>query len=206
MGVSLAEAARDRGANVTLIAGGMSVDLPAGVGLVKATTASEMRDAVLSHAPHADVLVMAAAVADFAPAQRRTDKIKRDGSSLQIELLPNPDIVAEVGRLPDAERPFTVGFAAETGDLIARASAKLVEKRLGLVVANAVGGAEDAIGSDDNRVTVLAPEGEIASWPRLPKRQVAERLWDVIGDRYRQWREEAGSPPGDRAATEAEPA
>ena len=189
MGVALAETARDRGADVVLIAGAMSVAPPRGIRVVEATTTTAMREEVLAAAPQSDVLVMAAAVADFAPARRRADKIKRGEASIGIELVPNPDIVAEVGGFPAEGRPFIVGFAAETDDLIARAQAKLREKRLDLIIANPVGGVDSAIGAEVNRVSVIAPEGEIAAWPSLPKRQVAERLWDLIGDRYVDRRE-----------------
>ena len=144
-----------------------------------------MREAVLRAAPGADILVMAAAVADFAPARASQRKIKRSGENLQIELVPNPDIVAEVGEMPDDVRPFLIGFAAESNDLEANAAAKLRDKGLDLIVGNVVGGPFDAIGSDENKVTVFGAEGALTDWPMLPKRQVAERLWDLIADRYR---------------------
>ncbi|MGH2427716.1 MAG: bifunctional phosphopantothenoylcysteine decarboxylase/phosphopantothenate--cysteine ligase CoaBC [Candidatus Limnocylindria bacterium] len=193
MGVAIAEAARDRGATVTLIAGAMSVTPPRGVTVVNATTAQQMREAVLRAAPQADVLVMAAAVADFAPARAQQQKIKRSGANLQIELVPNPDIVAEVGEMPDDVRPFLIGFAAESGDLEANAVGKLRDKGLDLIVGNVVGGPFDAIGSDENKVTVFGGEGRLTDWPMLPKRQVAERLWDLIGDRYRRARQDPSS-------------
>ena len=185
MGTAIAESARDRGASVTLIAGAMSVTPPRGVTVVDATTAQAMREAVLRAAPGADILVMAAAVADFAPARASQRKIKRSGENLQIELVPNPDIVAEVGEMPDDVRPFLIGFAAESNDLEANAAAKLRDKGLDLIVGNVVGGPFDAIGSDENKVTVFGAEGALTDWPMLPKRQVAERLWDLIADRYR---------------------
>jgi phosphopantothenoylcysteine decarboxylase / phosphopantothenate---cysteine ligase len=186
MGVAIAEAARDRGASVTLIAGVMSVASPRGVNLVEATTAAAMRQAVLRAASAADVLVMAAAVADFAPKRASSRKIKRDGGDLQIDLVANPDIIAEVGEMADGSRPFLVGFAAESDDLEANARSKLRDKGLDLIVGNRVGGPFDAIGSDENKVTVFGAEGELSDWPMLPKRQVAERLWDLIVDRYRK--------------------
>ncbi len=195
MGVAIAEAARDRGAAVTLIAGSMSVAPPPGVTVVAATTAGEMRSAVLREAAGADILVMAAAVADFAPKQTSSRKIKRDGAGLQIELVANPDIVAEVGEMPRGVRPFLVGFAAETDDLEANATGKLRDKGLDLIVGNVVGGPFDAIGSDENKVTVFGVEGALTDWPMLPKRQVAERLWDVIADRVRSAREQPGPGP-----------
>ncbi len=194
MGIALAEAARDRGGAVTLIAGAMSVPPPSGVQVVPATTAGEMRQAVLREASGADILVMAAAVADFAPKQAASHKIKRDGNPLQIELVPNPDIVAEVGEMPDGVRPFLIGFAAESDDLEANATGKLRDKGLDLIVANVVGGPFDAIGSDENKVTVFGVEGALTNWPMLPKRQVAERLWDLIADRFRAGRGRQGRP------------
>jgi len=186
MGSAIAEAARDRGANVTLIAGAMSVAPPRGVNVVDATTAADMRRAVLRAAPSADLLVMAAAVSDFAPRRASSHKIKREGAGLQVELVPNPDIVAEVGEMPDDVRPFLIGFAAESDDLEANATGKLRDKGLDLIVGNVVGGPFDAIGSDENKVTVFGVEGPLTDWPMLPKRQVAERLWDLIVDRYRK--------------------
>jgi len=189
MGVAIAEAARDRGASVTLIAGAMSVAPPRGVTVVDATTAAAMHEAVMRVAAAADVLVMAA-VADFAPKRPSATKIKREGPGLQVDLVPNPDIVAEVGEMPDDVRPFLIGFAAESDDLEANARSKLRDKGLDLIVGNTVGGPFDAIGSDENKVTVFGGEGPLTDWPMLPKRQVAERLWDLIVDRYRKARPE----------------
>ncbi|MGH2454808.1 MAG: bifunctional phosphopantothenoylcysteine decarboxylase/phosphopantothenate--cysteine ligase CoaBC [Candidatus Limnocylindria bacterium] len=188
MGVAIAEAARDRGATVTLVAGSMSVAPPRGMQVVDATTAAAMREAVLRAAPSADILVMAAAVSDFAPKRASAKKIKREGPGLQVELVPNPDIVAEVGEMPDGVRPFLIGFAAESDDLEANATGKLRDKGLDLIVGNVVGGPFDAIGSNENKVTVFGVEGSLTDWPMLPKRQVAERLWDLIADRYRKAR------------------
>ena len=190
MGAAIAEGARDRGASVTLIAGSMSVAPPRGVTVVDATTAAAMREAVLRAAPAADILIMAAAVSDFAPKRPSAKKIKREGSGLQVELVPNPDIVAEVGEMPDGVRPFLIGFAAESDDLEANATGKLRDKGLDLIVGNTVGGPFDAIGSDENKVTVFGVEGALTDWPMLPNRQVAERLWDLIVDRYRRARPE----------------
>jgi phosphopantothenoylcysteine decarboxylase/phosphopantothenate--cysteine ligase len=105
---------------------------------------------------------------------------------MQIDLVANPDIIAEVGEMADGTRPFLVGFAAESDDLEANARSKLRDKGLDLIVGNKVGGPFDAIGSDENKVIVFGAEGELSDWPMLPKRQVAERLWDLIVDRYRK--------------------
>jgi phosphopantothenoylcysteine decarboxylase/phosphopantothenate--cysteine ligase len=162
---------------------------------IEATTAAAMREAVLRAAPAADILVMAAAVADFAPKRASATKIKREGAGLQVELLPNPDIVAEVGEMPEDVRPFLIGFAAESDDLEVNATGKLRDKGLDLIVGNVVGGPFDAVGSDENKVTVFGVEGALTDWPMLPKRQVAERLWDLIVDRYRKAH---ASPPAPR--------
>ena len=106
------------------------------------------------------------------------------------------DIVAEVGEMPADVRPFLIGFAAESDDLEANATGKLRDKGLDLIVGNVVGGPFDAIGSDENKVTVFGAEGPLTDWPMLPKRQVAERLWDLIDDRYRKTRGAATAEPG----------
>jgi phosphopantothenoylcysteine decarboxylase/phosphopantothenate--cysteine ligase len=200
MGVALAEAARDRGAAVTLVAGALSVTAPRGVNVVDATTAATMREAVLRIAPAADILVMAAAVSDYAPAKPSGRKIKRSAGGLRLELVPNPDIIAEVGEMPDGVRPFLVGFAAESDELEANATGKLRDKGLDLIVANKVGGPFDAIGSEENKVVVFGAEGALTDWPMLPKRQVAERLWDLIADRYRARRPVRPTPSPARSS------
>ncbi|MGH2417472.1 MAG: bifunctional phosphopantothenoylcysteine decarboxylase/phosphopantothenate--cysteine ligase CoaBC [Candidatus Limnocylindria bacterium] len=199
MGVAIAEAARDRGAVVTLVAGAISVAPPRGATVIEATTAAAMREAVLRAAPSADILVMAAAVSDFAPKRASATKIKREGAGMQVELVPNPDIVAEVGEMPEGVRPFLIGFAAESDDLEANATGKLRDKGLDLIVGNVVGGPFDAIGSEENKVTVFGVEGPLTDWPMLPKRQVAERLWDLIVDRYRNARSAPAAPRPSRS-------
>jgi len=199
MGVAIAEAARDRGAVVTLVAGAMSVAPPRGATVIEATTAAAMREAVLRAAPSADILVMAAAVSDFAPKRASAKKIKREGAGMQVELVPNPDIVAEVGEMREGVRPFLISFAAESDDLEANATGKLRDKGLDLIVGNVVGGPFDAIGSDENKVTVFGVEGPLTDWPMLPKRQVAERLWDLIVDRYRKAQSEPETPRPSRS-------
>ena len=136
MGYALAEAARARGANVTLISGPTALKLPAGVDVVRISTTRELHDAVLAHAD-ADVIIQAAAPADFRVREYSDKKIKRTGDTLTLELEPNPDIAAELGQL---KRPgqTLVGFAAETNDVNANARDKLRRKSLDLIVANDV--------------------------------------------------------------------
>src|SRR5688572_1599351 len=188
MGIAVAQAALDRGAVVTLIAGMTSAPIPSGVELIRATSAAEMRDAVLAALPGADALVMAAAVADFRPRTQSNTKIARDGAGLTLELEPTQDILAEAvttaranpsGKL--GRQPVIVGFAAETGSL-ERAPAKAAKKGVDLMVANDVAQQGSGFGTDTNKVTIIEPSGPTEEWPQMSKRQVADRLLDrMIG-------------------------
>lgn len=178
MGYALAEAARDRGATVTLVTAPTALTPPVGVTIVRVETARAMFAAVGQATQDADALIMAAAVSDYrvaAPAER---KIKKQGAAttgLTIELVPNPDILAETpGNF------VRVGFAAETEDLLANAARKLRTKRLDLLVANDVGGEGSGFGSDTNRVHLLARDGGVATLPLLPKREVADAILDRV--------------------------
>ncbi len=173
MGYSLAEAARDRGAVVTLIAGPTTLPKPVGVDFIPVRTAEEMREAVLEATPGADILIMAAAVADYRPASIAGRKIKKGKERLTLELVRNPDILAEV-----ADRQLLkVGFAAETEDLIENARAKLTEKRLDLIVANPV---PASFGGDTIQATLIARDGEVTELPPLPKSELAELVLDRV--------------------------
>ncbi len=179
MGYALAEAARDRGAEVTLISAPTALPKPVGVELVAVETAQEMRDAVLDALPETDLLLMAAAVADYRPAHRVGRKIKKgEAEELTLRLVRNPDILAEVAARRGPKPAVVVGFAAETEDLVANAKAKLVEKRLDLIVANDVTAPDSGFGADTNRVTLLDRRGRIEALPLLPKTEVAERVLD----------------------------
>ena len=186
MGVAIAQAALDRGATVTLIAGMTSAPIPSGVNLVRAPSAAEMREAVLAALPSADALVMAAAVADFRPKETSDTKIARDGAGLTLELEPTSDILAEAvqtARKNAARQTVIVGFAAETGSL-ERAPAKAARKGVELMVANDVAEVGSGFGTDTNKVTIIEPNGPAEEWPLMSKRQVADRLLDrVIGVR-----------------------
>ncbi len=198
MGVAVCEAARDRGARVTLVAGTISVPIPSGVTVIHAETAAAMGVALASLVEGSagragfDALVMSAAVADFRPAAPADRKIGRSGAGLTLELVPNPDLLAELGRRVrglDAEgapagtpllpRPVLVGFAAETGDL-GRAAAKLASKRVDLLVANDVSEPGSGFGTSTNRVTIFATDVGPESLPVLPKRVVADRILDRV--------------------------
>ncbi|MCL5960413.1 MAG: bifunctional phosphopantothenoylcysteine decarboxylase/phosphopantothenate--cysteine ligase CoaBC [Chloroflexi bacterium] len=178
MGFALAEAARDRGAAVVLVAAPTYVPLPAGVSVVQVQTAVEMKRAVEEAVAGADILVMAAAVADYRVNRAADHKIKRENQpGLSVELVRNPDIL---GELPPGGRLFKVGFAAESDDLIANARSKLERKRLQLIAANQITSAESAFGSETNRVTLIDSSGALTELPVLPKREVADRIFDKV--------------------------
>jgi phosphopantothenoylcysteine decarboxylase/phosphopantothenate--cysteine ligase len=182
MGVAIAEAALDRGARVTIIAGRVEVPLPAGAEVIHAESTAAMRDAVLEAVigRRADALIMAAAVADFRPRQTADRKLVR-GGSLTLELEPTEDILAEVGaRAGEVDPlPVIVGFAAETGSL-ERAPDKLRRKGADLLVANDVSEPGSGFGTDTNRVVILAADGSRDDLPLLTKREVADRLLDRV--------------------------
>ena len=183
MGVALAEAARDLGAGVTLIHAPLAVALPPGVECIPVRTAVEMCDAVLARQPQTDVLIGAAAVADFRPADPAAQKIKKapGQEDLTVRLARNPDILAEVAsRRAETGCPrVTMGFAAETQDLLANAAAKLAGKKLDIIVANDVTEAGSGFGSDDNRVTLLYADGRQEPLPIMAKGEVARRVCEA---------------------------
>jgi phosphopantothenoylcysteine decarboxylase/phosphopantothenate--cysteine ligase len=175
MGRALAETAAARGAEVTLV-----TTVPAnveGVSEVAVDNAREMLAALQKACTDADVLVMAAAVADYAPQTAASAKMRRTEQPLDLHLRPNIDILKSLG---GRRGLFRVGFAAETDDLRAQAQLKLEQKGLDLIVANQVGVDGQGLGSDFNAVTIVGPAGVVAEVPRLPKWEVAGRIWDAI--------------------------
>jgi len=173
MGVAIAEAARDRRAEVTLVAGPISTEPPQGVRLVAVRTAAEMETAMLEVARKADLVLMAAAVADYRPAKMARDKITRGSARLILELEPNPDILARLAAQRRGKQVL-VGFALETSGGVARARKKLKAKAVDLIVLNSP---RDAIGRDTNRVTLVEPRST-KKLPELSKREVAEHILD----------------------------
>lgn len=174
MGFALAEAARDRGASVTLISGNTSLLPPYGVELMRVQTALQMREAVLERTKEVEALLMAAAVADFMPQTATAEKMKRKVETLSLELVATPDILAE------AEAPVKVGFAAESEDLLENAKRKLQEKNLDLIVANDVTSSESGFGADTNKVTLIDRRGEIEPLPVMSKSEAAHRVLDKV--------------------------
>src|SRR5262245_8664485 len=171
MGFALAEAARDRGAEVTVIMGVSSLEPPSGVSLVPVTTAAEMEKAMKAFVTSADLVLMAAAVADYRPARKAADKMKRGAGTLTLDLVPNPDILAGLAARRRPGQTF-VGFALETSKGVANARIKLRAKRLDLVVLNSP---RQGIGGDTNQVT-LVEAARTKALPLLPKREVAEQV------------------------------
>lgn len=192
MGFALAAEAARRGARVSLIAGPVALPTPAGVERFDVETALEMEARVHALAPSADVIVLAAAVADFRPLAAAPAKIKRSAGVPQIELVANPDILA--GSAAVAPRALRVGFAAETGDDDAEAARKLLAKGAHLLVANDVSRSDIGFGSDQNEVTVHWRDREPLRLSRRPKSQLAGDLLDLIT------RELPGSDPVDATA------
>ena len=182
MGIAIAEAAQARGARVTLVVGHIEVPVPSAMTVVSAESTAAMRDAVIDAVfeGRADVLVMAAAVADFRPRHAAETKLTRD-AGLTIELEPTEDILAEVGaRAVELDpRPVIVGFAAETGSL-ERAPDKLRRKGADLLVANDVAEPGSGFGTETNRVAILGADGSRDDLPLLTKREVADRLLDRV--------------------------
>jgi len=178
MGYAIAEAARDRGAEVVLVSGPTALRRPGGMNFVNVSSARDMLRAMTEHYPRLDALLMVAAVADFRVGQPAERKVKRGETALDLHLVPNPDLIATTAALAVEPRPVRVGFAAETDDLHANAADKLARKSLDLIVANDVSG--DVFGSDSNEVTLLWADGRREQLPRMAKTDVAERVLDAV--------------------------
>jgi len=194
MGFALAAEAARRGARAILVAGPVELPTPSGVTRVDVVTGREMERAVHEHAPAADLIVMAAAVADFRPRRAAERKIKKEQGLASIELEENPDILA--GLRAVAPRALLVGFAAETDDLDRNARAKLARKGADLLVANDVSRSDIAFGSGANEVTVYRREGEPVFLSRRPKGELAASLFDLFTATLSA--REHASPPGPR--------
>lgn len=177
MGFALAQAAAEAGASVTMIAGPSALATPSGVTRIDVTSAAQMADAVLAHVKGSDVFIAVAAVADYTPAQAHTQKLKKSSDDLTLTLKPTVDILATVAAQPDA--PYCVGFAAESQDVARLGEEKRRRKKLPLLIANL---AQEALGSDQNEVTLLDDAGA-HPLPRMGKLDLARRLVAEIGRR-----------------------
>jgi phosphopantothenoylcysteine decarboxylase/phosphopantothenate--cysteine ligase len=182
-GYALASAAAARGARVTLVAANVALTDPAGVQVVRVISARQMHDAVMAAAADADAVVMAAAVADFRPETRSDSKIKKGGAAPEpVALVENPDILRELAVKRLRPGQVIVGFAAETGDMLANGEAKLAAKGCDLLVVNQVGSGL-AFGTSDNEAVILAADGTRTSVPRGPKDVLADVVWDLVAGR-----------------------
>jgi phosphopantothenoylcysteine decarboxylase/phosphopantothenate--cysteine ligase len=180
MGYALAEAARDRGASVVLVAAPTSLPDPALVQVVRVNTAQEMCDAVLSQVKGADALIMAAAVADYRPAAEAPQKIKKSAAEMSIPLVKTTDI------LESAQGDFIkVGFSAESQDLIKNAGVKVQAKGLDLIVANDITEPDSGFGVDTNRVALIDRELHLEQLPLLSKYEVGNRILDRVRSLFR---------------------
>jgi phosphopantothenoylcysteine decarboxylase/phosphopantothenate--cysteine ligase len=177
MGYALAQAARDRGAEVTLITAAVCPQETAGMQLIEATTAAGMQKAVTAAVKNVDALIMAAAVADYKPKNISGKKIKKVSAALMLELVKTADIVAGIkGNF------IRVGFAAESEDLVDNARKKLEEKGLDLIVANYITDKDSGFGTDTNRVTIIDKKSNVEELPLMSKREVAGRILDRIAE------------------------
>ncbi len=178
MGYAIAQEARERGARVTLVSGPCNLEPPAGVDVVSVETAQEMFDAVIKHFNVADVVIKAAAVADFRPRQRATEKIKKHEAIMTLELERTPDILQYLG---DNKRDqVLVGFAAETEDILENARAKLNQKNLDLLVANDLTEEGAGFGVDTNVATLFFPGGAVKKLPKMTKKELARVIIDEV--------------------------
>ncbi len=182
MGFALARAARRRGAQVLLISGPTALAKPDGVRVIDVTSAIEMQKEVLAHVAECDVVIKAAAVADYRPLTRNSTKIKKKGDSALIELVKNPDILAGLGGMKGGlkPRPFLVGFAAETDALAENAAKKLRDKNVDMIVANDVSQADAGFNVDTNRALLFFKDGGSSDCGLMSKDQLAGTILDHI--------------------------
>jgi len=178
MGYAIAQAFQESGAETILVSAPTNLVCPLGVTCIAVQTALEMYDAVLERFPEMDIVVKAAAVADYRPAVRADQKIKKDGTSRTIELVPNPDILAELGRIKTSQ--ILIGFAAETENLLTNAQDKMLRKNADLLVANDVTKPGAGFGSSTNIVSFLFPDGRRIDFPQMSKLEVARNLVSEI--------------------------
>jgi phosphopantothenoylcysteine decarboxylase/phosphopantothenate--cysteine ligase len=189
MGYAVAEAAARRGAAVVLVT---TVNRPAPPGItdvVRVESAAEMADAVLGRFANVDVVVMAAAVADFRPKATAPEKIKKAAGPPEIVLEPTTDILAELGRKKFTQ--YLVGFAAETERLVEQAAAKMAAKRVDLMVANDVTAPGSGFEVDTNRAVLIAPDGSTEELPQMAKIELADAIWDRVAPELNERGKEA---------------
>ena len=184
MGYAIAEAAREAGARVTLITGPVNISAPERVNVERVSSAREMLETSLEQLPECQIFIAAAAVADYRPLNIANQKIKKSGDTIELKMVKNPDVVATIAQ--HEQRPFTVGFAAETQDVEDYARGKLEKKNLDMIVANDVSRTDIGFNSDENAATAIWPEGQQA-FAAMSKTTLARQLIDLIAHRYQQY-------------------
>jgi phosphopantothenoylcysteine decarboxylase/phosphopantothenate--cysteine ligase len=181
MGFALARSAKRRGARVVLISGPTSLTTPSGVEMIKVTSALQMHNAVIENYNDANIVVMAAAVSDYRPEKIMEQKIKKGSDSIRFEIVPNPDILKELGkRKKKKKQPLLVGFAAESKDHLEEGKRKLKEKNLDLIVINDIIGPDTGFGADTNQVSLVDRDYKLKKLPLLSKEECASIILDKI--------------------------
>lgn len=178
MGYSIAEEARDRGAEVTLVSGPTNLKKPFGINYIGVNTTKEMLKAVLDNFKHQDIVVKAAAVADYKPKEYSSEKIKKSQDEFSLNLIKDTDILKKLGSIK--ENQILVGFAAESNNLIENAKGKLKKKNLDYIVANNIVSEDTGFASNDNKVTILSKDGKKIDIIKMNKRRIARELFDII--------------------------
>ena len=187
-GYAIAQALLDEGATVTIVSGPTNLPFPEGAQVIEVTSAAEMKDAVMTHLQDKDAFISVAAVADFTPSSTASEKIKKTGQNLTLELVPTVDILRTVSDERQRSNPgmLVIGFAAETTQTYENARKKLQEKCLDLIVANDVGQPQPVFGADQNKVTFISADGEVKEFPWMPKYVVGEKLADFLIHQWKQ--------------------
>lgn len=181
MGYSIAEEARDRGADVTLISGDTYIKAPAGVNVIHVKTNEEMLNSVIDNFEKQHIVIKAAAVADYKPKDYSKKKIKKSQDEFELKLVKDEDILKKLGTLK--KKQILVGFAAESNDLLENAQKKLKAKNLDYIVANDITASDTGFASDNNKVTILCSDGRKIDLEKMSKRQVAKKLFDLINEK-----------------------
>ena len=178
MGYAIAKEARNRGANVTLISGPVSIEAPKNINVIKVSTNEEMKSEVMKRFDDADIVIKSAAVADYKPKNYSAQKIKKGEDDLSIEFVRDNDILMELGN--KKEKQILVGFAAESQNLKENARLKLEKKNLDYIVANDITASDTGFASEDNKVIILSKEGKEINLDKMSKEKIASNLFDIL--------------------------
>jgi phosphopantothenoylcysteine decarboxylase/phosphopantothenate--cysteine ligase len=179
MGYAIAEEARDRGAEVTLISGPTKLDGPQGIKIIPVNTNGEMLKAALEYFDNSDIIIKCAAVSDFKVEKYSDVKIKKNSDGFNLKLIQDNDILAELGKRKK-EKQLLVGFAAESNDLTQNATTKLKKKNLDYIIANDITGSDTGFGSDYNRINIISNDGKVIALDKMSKREAAREIFNTI--------------------------